>query len=83
MPYRDINRKRKQAREWRRKDRQRRLAAGEVFETFKVGHQVIGGPPRTDILARQAEIPADTRTLTAIMFGDPLPGRSAMDRRQA
>lgn len=28
-----------------------------------------------------ASIPADTRDLTARMLGDPLPGRSALDRR--
>ena len=29
------------------------------------------------------KIPRDTRSLTAWMFGDPLPGRSALDRQQA
>lgn len=33
------------------------------------------------IAARLAEIPADTRNLTARIFGDPLPGRSALDRQ--
>lgn len=33
-----------------------------------------------DIEARLAEIPYDTRDLTARIFGDPLPGRSALDR---
>lgn len=37
---------------------------------------------RADAAARMAEIPADTRTLTARMFGDPLPGRSALARKQ-
>lgn len=36
-----------------------------------------------EIEARLAEIPADTRTLTARTFGDPLPGRSAFDRSLA
>lgn len=35
---------------------------------------------REDIEARMAEIPYDTRDLTARIFGDPLPGRSALDR---
>lgn len=30
---------------------------------------------------RLAEIPDDTRDLTAFLMGDPLPGRSALDRR--
>jgi hypothetical protein len=40
--------------------------------------------PRTsieDIEARLAEIPADTRSLTARLFGDPLPERSALFQR--
>lgn len=36
---------------------------------------------REDFAARLAEIPRDTRTLTERIFGDPLPGRSAFDRR--
>lgn len=36
-----------------------------------------------DAMARLALIPADTRTLTARFCGDPLPGRSALDRRQS
>lgn len=36
-----------------------------------------------DVAARLAEIPPDTRTLTGFLFGDPLPGRSALARRQA
>lgn len=35
------------------------------------------------VAARLAEIPADTRNLTGWMFGDPLPGRSALDRSMA
>ncbi len=31
---------------------------------------------------RLSEIPADTRDLTGRIFGDPLPGRSALDRRE-
>lgn len=37
---------------------------------------------RQDVVERlMAEIPSDTRGLTAYFFGDPLPGRSALDRR--
>lgn len=32
---------------------------------------------------RLSEIPSDTRDLTGRIFGDPLPGRSALDRRNA
>lgn len=38
---------------------------------------------RETLEERLAEIPADTRNLTARICGDPLPGRSALDRRQA
>jgi hypothetical protein len=37
------------------------------------------GPPASDVAARLAEIPEDTRDLTAFMFGDPIPGRRAID----
>lgn len=33
--------------------------------------------------ARKSEVPTDTRTLTQTLLGDPLPGRSALDRRRA
>lgn len=37
-----------------------------------------------DLRERFAEIPKyDTRDLTALICGDPLPGRSALDRRPA
>lgn len=32
-------------------------------------------------LYRERQIPRDTRDLTAQLCGDPLPGRSALDRR--
>jgi hypothetical protein len=35
-----------------------------------------------DVAARLAEIPEDNRSLSARLAGDPLPGRSALDRRQ-
>lgn len=37
--------------------------------------------PEDDAAARLAEVPADTRTLTARLMGDPLPGRRAIDLR--
>jgi hypothetical protein len=36
----------------------------------------------TELAARLAEIPSDTRDLTGRLFGDPLPGRRALDIRQ-
>jgi len=44
-------------------------------------HMAEPRPPEADYLARLAEIPPDTRTTTARICGDPLPGRSALDRR--
>lgn len=38
---------------------------------------------RADAERLMAQIPADTRTVTARLFGDPLPGRSALDQRGA
>jgi len=37
---------------------------------------------KQDAAARLAEVPADTRSLTGRLAGDPLPGRSALDKRQ-
>ena len=36
-----------------------------------------------EIAQRLADIPDDTRSMTGQMFGDPLPGRSALDRMRA
>lgn len=39
---------------------------------------------RADVAARAVRpVPAEHQSLTAAFFGDPLPGRSALDRRQA
>lgn len=40
-----------------------------------------GRPDPETVAARLAEIPPDTRTITGYLMGDPLPGRSALDRR--
>ena len=40
-------------------------------------------PHPDDLAARLAEIPPDTRTLTGVICGDPLPGRSALDMRDS
>lgn len=39
-----------------------------------------GTPTREDVAARLREIPEDTRSITGYVLGDPLPGRSALDR---
>ena len=40
-------------------------------------------PTEADVRAIQDTVPRDTRNFTARVFGDPLPGRSALDRRLA
>lgn len=46
-------------------------------------HLVEKKPPEADYMARLAEIPPDTRNLSQRLMGEPVPGRSALDRRQA
>lgn len=46
-------------------------------------HQAARNPPEEDWKSRIAEIPTDTRGLTGRLCGDPLPGRSAWDRKKA
>ena len=69
--------------EWHR----RRLARDKKYRDGNGGYRVahtVDDPRSTardvDIAARLAEIPPDTRSLTAYLFGDPLPGRRAIDR---
>lgn len=45
-------------------------------------HPEQGRVSRDEFLQRSATIPRDTRDLTARLFGDPLPGRSALDQMQ-
>ena len=40
-------------------------------------------PPEADYRARLAEIPPDTRNLSQRLMGEPVKGRSALDRKQA
>jgi len=40
------------------------------------------GPDEATVARLRAAIPPDTRSLTARMLGDPIPGRSALDRRR-
>lgn len=48
-----------------------------------ISRVVSGKRAHDDALRLMETIPRDTRSLTAMAFGDPLPGRSALDRRQA
>lgn len=45
-------------------------------------HQAERKPNEADAAKALASIPSDTRKLTERVFGDPLPGRSALDRRE-
>lgn len=68
--------------------RQKRLARHQPGAEVKFSAQteVIISERATfalDAAARLAEIPKDDRGLTARVFGDPLPGRSAFDRLMA
>ena len=44
--------------------------------------EIVKAPPE-DVLAERDRALARERSLTAIVFGDPLPGRSALDWRRA
>lgn len=39
-------------------------------------------PSAADLKARWSEIPPDTRDMTGTLCGDPLPGRSALDKQR-
>jgi excinuclease UvrABC helicase subunit UvrB len=62
----------------RRRDRDKTFSrkAGIVFEAHKARI------PDAVIAERDARYSASHRDLTAAFFGDPLPGRSALDRKQ-
>lgn len=64
----------------RRKSEQREVsaakrAAGLMFPETRI--------PEEDIEARFAEIPSDTRSLTARLFGDPMYERSALYHKRS
>ena len=60
------------------KDRREKYLGARIKWMFPIDRSA-----REDAVALIAEIPSDTRNLTGRMFGDPLPGRSALDRRLA
>ena len=61
-------------------DNYRKLINKRNCAYYRMGHAHVAekGPPEADLAARLAEIPPDTRDLTGRMFGDPIPGRSAL-----
>jgi hypothetical protein len=61
-------------------ERKARLADRHVIRDFlDVEHPL----SVAELKARRAALPDDTRSLTGQILGDPLPGRSARDQRQA
>jgi hypothetical protein len=66
-------------REYERKKRKEMVG----FKHWGVVPIVQKKPEPEELRARLAEIPPDTRDLTALIFGDPIPGRRALDRRQS
>jgi hypothetical protein len=64
----------------RRRNQRQKQAMAESGVMLAGALRERGAPSRQDIEARLAEIPPDTRGLTARIMGDPLPGRSALDR---
>lgn len=59
----------------------RQLDAAALRDKSEAGLKYASRIDRETLAARLSEIPQDTRPLTARIFGDPLPGRSALDRR--
>lgn len=64
----------------RRNEDARAMAAAKAAAGVTFLH---GRVDETVAAARLAEIPPDTRNLTARICGDPLPGRDALSRRHA
>lgn len=53
----------------------------ETVRQNRLSHGYAARATEADWRSRLAEVPRDTRDLTAHLLGDPLPGRSALDRR--
>jgi hypothetical protein len=65
----------------RRVDEARRRFGGGARSLNPRNSELVKNKPSAiDVAARLAEIPVDTRELTGVLMGDPLPGRSALDR---
>ncbi len=63
------------------KRRRARMRAEDGRPRYASTHHIEKDLGRDDYAARQAEIPPDTRSLTAILCGDPVPSRSALAQR--
>lgn len=69
------------ARNERRKVREMMKRNGDLPRSYEIHNTVSWRRTMADRDAMKQKIPDDTRDLTARFFGDPLPGRSALDRR--
>jgi len=64
------------------RDRARRAQEKETLAAAREGGTYRGPPrPPEEVIAERDYAIAAPRSLSAIAFGDPLPGRSALDRR--
>lgn len=70
------------AREKERERSRQRAREARAVEKGVLHPTAAPSPPAATVAARRAEIPDDTRGLTARVLGDPLPGRSALDRER-
>jgi hypothetical protein len=77
----EAERIRQRFRDWRA--RNPRTSSNSPRSTSLQPQSLAGRPERDEVEARRAEIPEDTRGLTAWMMGDPLPGRSALDQKRS
>lgn len=74
-----VERRKKARRSEEAQARQQEAYRGNTWSVIgKLGGSRISAE---DIAKLKLAIPDDTRTITGIVFGDPLPGRSALDRR--
>ena len=66
----------------RERERTQRALVWEIMAVAREGGTYRGFPrPPEDVIAERDHAIAAPRSLSAIAFGDPLPGRSALDRR--
>jgi hypothetical protein len=65
-----------------REARQRRRVAPSYLEPGADQNRATRAEVRADAARLAASIPRDTRSLTARVFGDPLSGRSALDKER-
>ena len=68
----------------RERERAQRALVRETVAAAREGGTYRGPPrPPEEVIAERDHAIAAPRSLSAIAFGDPLPGRSALDRRGA